>query len=112
MDGWMNYQSLPPSFLPSILGLTDAVAEDDGQQHGDPHGNQGGALPGAVFGRLLELERPPGQAVPWQRTRRRGVNRPRRHGVARGGRAEERCGPRAGLKEEMPGGKSGRERIV
>lgn len=109
----MNYQA-PLSLFPalSLLGLTDAVAEDDGQQHGDPHGNQGGALPGAVLGRLLKLERPPGQAVPGQRTRRRGVHRSRRHGVARGGGAKEGCGARAGLKEEMPGRENRKERIV
>lgn len=96
----------------SLLGLTDAVAEDDGQQHGDPHGNQGGALPRAVLRRLLELERPPGQAVPGQRTCRCGVNRSRRHGVARGSRAKEGCGARASLKEEMPGRKNGKHRTV
>lgn len=91
------------------ISLTDAVAENDGQDHGDPHRRQGRALPGAVLGRLLELESPSGQRVSGQRARWGGVNRPRCHGVTRGGSAEERCRSRARFKKKMPaeeGGKS------
>lgn len=86
----------------SRLILTDAVAENDGQNHGDAHRDQGGALPGAVLRGLLELERPSGLAVSGQRARRRRVNRPRRHGVTGGRCAEERCRSRARLKKEVP----------
>lgn len=108
MYRWMDYQSL----FSALSLLTDAVAEDDRQKHSDPNGNQSGALPGAVLGRLLELERSPGQAVPGQRTCRCGVNRSRRHGVAWGSCAKERCGARAGLKEEMPSRKIPGERKI
>lgn len=82
--------------------LTYTVAEDDGQHHGDSHGDQGGALPGAVLGRLLELESSSGQAVSGQRARRRGIKRPRRHGVTRGCCTKERRCPRARLKKKVP----------
>lgn len=93
------------------ISLTYAVAENDGQNHGDPHRSQGRALPGAVLGRLLELESPPGQRVSGQRARRGGVNRPCRHGVTRGGSAEERCRSCSRFKKKMPAEK-GRKSAV
>lgn len=33
------------TLLSSLVSLTYAVAEDDGQNHSYPHGAQGGALP-------------------------------------------------------------------
>lgn len=94
------------------ISLTYAVAENDGQDHGDAHRRQGRALPGAVLGRLLELESPSGQRVSGQRARWGGVNRPRCHGVTGGGSAEERCRSRARFKKKMPaeeGGKSAKD---
>lgn len=48
------------------LGLTDAVAEDDGQQDGHGDGAEGRAPPRAVLRRLLELEGAAGQRVAGQ----------------------------------------------
>ena len=90
--------------------LTYAVAEDDGQNHRDAHGDQGRALPRAVFGRLLELEGPSGEAVPGQRARRGRVHRPCRHGVTRGRGAEERSRSCARFKEEVPAGERKRKK--
>lgn len=90
------------------ISLTDAVAENDGQDHGDPHRRQGRALPGAVLGWLLELESPSGQRVSGQRACWGGVNRPRCHGVTRGGSAEERCRSRARFKKKMPAEERGK----
>lgn len=84
------------------ISLTDAVAENDGQNHGYSHSSQGRAFPGAIFRWLLELESPSGQCVSGQRARRCGVNRPRCHGVTRGGCSEERCGSCARFKKKMP----------
>ena len=90
-------------------GLTYAVAENDGQHHSYAHSDHRGALPRAVFGRLLELEGPSGQAVPGQRARRRGVDGPRRHGVAGGCRTEERRRSCARLKKKVPAKERGKE---
>lgn len=83
--------------------LTYAVGQNDGQHHGHAHRHQGRALPRTMFGRLLELEGPPGQAVSGQRPRGCGVHCSCCHGVTGGCRAKERCRPSARLKEKMPG---------
>lgn len=84
------------------IGLTYAIAENNGQNHGYPHSSQGRALPGAIFRWLLELESPSGQGVSGQRTCGCGVNCPCCHGVTRGGCAKERCWSCARFKKKMP----------
>lgn len=99
---WEEDNRLETSSPRSDASLTYAVAQDDGQHHGYADGDQGGALPGAVFGWLLELESPSGQAVSGQRARRCGVDRPRCHGVTRGRCAKERCRSCARFKKKVP----------
>lgn len=84
------------------VGLTDAVAEDDGQQDGHGDGAESRAPPRAVLGRLLELEGAAGECVAGQGPCGGRIHRPRSHGVARSSRAEQRGRSCACLKEEVP----------
>lgn len=86
----------------SHLSLTYAVGQNDGQHHSHAHRDQGRALPRTMFGRLLELERPSGQAVSGKGASGCGVHRSCCHGVTRSCGAEERCCPSARFKEKMP----------
>lgn len=106
-SGFMFDCKIYPNFfvdglLTVKVGLTYAIAENNGENHSYPHSSQGRALPGAIFRWLLELESPSGQGVPGQRTSRCGVNRPRCHGVTRGGCAKERCRSCARFKKKVP----------
>lgn len=84
------------------IGLTYAIAENNGQNHSDSHSSQSRALPGTIFRWLLELESPSGQGVSGQRTCGCGVNRPRCHGVTRGSCTKERCWSCSCFKKKMP----------
>lgn len=84
------------------LGLTDTVAEDDGQQDGHGDGAESRAPPRAVLGRLLEFEGAARERVAGQGPCGGRIHRPRSHGVARSSRAEQRGRSCACLKEEVP----------
>lgn len=81
---------------------TDAVTQQYGEQYGHSHGAESRAPPRAVLGRFLELEGAAGERVAGQGPRGGRVYRPRGHGVAWCGRAEERSGAGACFKEKVP----------